>query len=55
MFGLPFLGTVTTATYDGTTDDLLTAGLGWDGLQSATLPALSASLPRRTAPACDLQ
>lgn len=38
-----FLGTVTTATYDGTSDDLLTAGLGWDGLQSATLPALSAT------------
>lgn len=37
-----FLGSVTTATYDGTTDDLLTAGLGWDGLQSATAPALSA-------------
>ena len=37
-----FLGTVTTATYDGTTDDLLTAGLGWDGLQSATLPVISA-------------
>ncbi len=38
-----FLGTVTTATYDGTSDDLLTAGLGWDGLQSATPPALSAT------------
>ncbi len=38
-----FLGTVTTATYDGSSDDLLTAGLGWDGLQSATLPALSAT------------
>lgn len=38
-----FLGTVTTAAYDGTTDDLLTAGLGWDGLQSATAPALSAT------------
>ncbi len=37
-----FLGTVTTATYDGTTDDLLTAGLGWDGLQSATPPSVSA-------------
>ncbi|MGZ9075140.1 MAG: 3-hydroxybutyrate oligomer hydrolase family protein [Burkholderiaceae bacterium] len=37
-----FLGTVTTATYDGTTDDLLTGGLGWDGLQSATLPVISA-------------
>ena len=43
MCGRPFLGTVTTATYDGTTDDLLTAGLGWDGLQSATAPALSAT------------
>ena len=38
-----FLGTVTTATYDGSSDDLLTAGLGWDGLQSATLPVLSAT------------
>ena len=38
-----FVGTVTTTTYDGTTDDLLTGGLGWDGLQSATPPALSAS------------
>ena len=38
-----FLGTLTTTTYDGTSDDLLTAGLGWDGLQSATLPALSAT------------
>ncbi len=43
MCGPSFLGTVTTATYDGTTDDLLTAGLGWDGLQSATAPALSAT------------
>jgi hydroxybutyrate-dimer hydrolase len=38
-----FLGTVTTAAYDGTTDDLLTGGLGWDGLQSATAPTLSAT------------
>ena len=38
-----FLGTVTTTTYDGASDDLLTAGLGWDGLQSATAPALSAT------------
>ncbi|MEO8185918.1 MAG: 3-hydroxybutyrate oligomer hydrolase family protein, partial [Burkholderiaceae bacterium] len=38
-----FLGTVTTAAYDGTTDDLLTGGLGWDGLQSATAPSLSAT------------
>ena len=38
-----FLGTVTTATYDGASDDLLTAGLGWDGLQSATAPAVSAT------------
>ncbi len=33
-----FLGTVTTATYDGTSDDLLTGGLGWDGLQIAAGP-----------------
>ena len=38
-----FLGTVTTTAYNGTSDDLLTAGLGWDGLQSATAPALSAT------------
>ncbi len=38
-----FLGAVTTATYDGTSDDLLTAGLGWDGLQSATAPVVSAT------------
>jgi hydroxybutyrate-dimer hydrolase len=38
-----FLGTVTTATYDGASDDLLTAGLGWDGLQSPTAPAVSAT------------
>ena len=38
-----FLGTVTTTSYAGASDDLLTAGLGWDGLQSATLPALSAT------------
>lgn len=37
-----FLGTVTTATYDSNNnDDLLTAGLGWDGLQGAT-PAFAA-------------
>jgi hydroxybutyrate-dimer hydrolase len=28
-------------TYDGVTDDLLTAGLGWDGLQSSTAPTVS--------------
>lgn len=38
-----FLGTVAMMTYDGTSDDLLTAGLGWDGLQSVTPPALSAT------------
>ena len=38
-----YLGTVTTTSYNGTSDDLLTGGLGWDGIQSATLPALSAS------------
>lgn len=39
-----FLGTVTTAAYDGTTDDLLTGGFGWDGLQGA-VPALTGSPP----------
>lgn len=36
-------GAVTTASYDGSSDDLLTAGLGKTGLQSATAPALSAT------------
>jgi hydroxybutyrate-dimer hydrolase len=35
--------TSSTATYDGVTDDLLTAGLGWDGLQSATPPTVSST------------
>ncbi|QIN62898.1 D-(-)-3-hydroxybutyrate oligomer hydrolase [Caballeronia sp. SBC1] len=34
-------GSVRTQTYDGTTDDLLTAGLGKDGLASATPPAIA--------------
>jgi hydroxybutyrate-dimer hydrolase len=34
-------GGVRTQTYDGTTDDLLTAGLGKDGLASATPPSIS--------------
>ncbi len=34
-------GTVRTATYDGTADDLLTAGLGKAGLGAATAPTLS--------------
>ncbi|MCU0951766.1 MAG: D-(-)-3-hydroxybutyrate oligomer hydrolase [Burkholderiaceae bacterium] len=38
-----FTGTVTTAEFDGAADDLLTAGLGWDGLQGSTAPALSAT------------
>ncbi|KWR88713.1 D-(-)-3-hydroxybutyrate oligomer hydrolase [Cupriavidus sp. IDO] len=33
-----FIGTVTITAYDGTTDDLLTAGLGKDGLSSSTAP-----------------
>jgi len=37
-----FAGTVTTATYDGTSDDLLTAGLGRTGLAGAA-PTLSAT------------
>src|SRR5471032_2639071 len=36
-------GGVRTQTYDGTTDDLLTAGLGKDGLASATPPAIANS------------
>ncbi|TWI45862.1 hydroxybutyrate-dimer hydrolase [Pseudoduganella flava] len=34
-----YLGTITSTSYDGTTDDLLTAGLGVSGLASATAPA----------------
>ncbi|WEF31966.1 3-hydroxybutyrate oligomer hydrolase family protein [Pseudoduganella chitinolytica] len=34
-----YLGTVTSTTYDGTSDDLLTAGLGASGLAAATPPA----------------
>ncbi|WP_088280799.1 D-(-)-3-hydroxybutyrate oligomer hydrolase [Ideonella sp. A 288] len=37
-----FVGTVKTTTYDGVTDDLLTAGLGRSGLASAVAPTLSA-------------
>lgn len=36
-----YVGTVTVTAYDGASDDLLTAGLGWDGLASGTPPALS--------------
>jgi hydroxybutyrate-dimer hydrolase len=37
-----YVGTVTVTAYSGS-DDLLTAGLGWDGLASATAPVLSAT------------
>lgn len=37
-----WLGTVTAQAYDGTTDDLLTAGLGRTGLAAATAPAFAA-------------
>lgn len=33
-----YLSSVVKVDYDGTTDDLLTAGLGWDGLRSDTPP-----------------
>jgi hydroxybutyrate-dimer hydrolase len=36
-----FVGVVTKTTYDGPSDDLLTAGLGKSGLQSATPPAVA--------------
>ena len=36
-----FVGTVAKTTYDGVTDDLLTAGLGKSGLQSATPPTVA--------------
>ncbi len=38
-----FVGTTNTLTYDGSTDDLLTAGLGRTGLASAVAPTLSAT------------
>ncbi|MGH8531616.1 MAG: 3-hydroxybutyrate oligomer hydrolase family protein [Gammaproteobacteria bacterium] len=48
--GLPnvrpaFLGSVTTATYDGSSDDLLTAGLGWNGLQGAVPTFMNPAMP----------
>ncbi len=36
-----FVGTVSKTTYNGTTDDLLTAGLGTTGLGGATPPAVA--------------
>jgi hydroxybutyrate-dimer hydrolase len=36
-----FVGAVAQASYDGNSDDLLTAGLGKTGLQSATAPAIA--------------
>jgi hydroxybutyrate-dimer hydrolase len=36
-----FVGTIVSASYDGNTDDLLTAGLGKTGLQSAAAPAIA--------------
>ena len=36
-----FVGAVVRASYDGSTDDLLTAGLGKSGLQGATAPAIA--------------
>ena len=38
-----FASALRSVPYDGTSDDLLTAGLGWDGLQSASAPAVSAT------------
>jgi hydroxybutyrate-dimer hydrolase len=38
-----FIGKVTTTAYDGSSDDLLTAGLGKTGLASATAPTTSAT------------
>jgi hydroxybutyrate-dimer hydrolase len=43
-----FLGAIVSASYDGVADDLLTAGLGKSGLQSATAPAIAnATSPTR--------
>lgn len=36
-----FIGEITKTTYDGDTDDLLTAGLGTSGLQSSTPPTIA--------------
>lgn len=44
-------GDVRTTAYDGTSDDLLTAGLGKTGLASATAPASRIRRGRR-APSC---
>jgi len=45
-----YVGTVTTTAYNGTSDDLLTGGLGWDGLMGAapvpSTPATAAELRR---------
>jgi hydroxybutyrate-dimer hydrolase len=40
-----YVGTVTKASYDGNSNDLLTAGLGKSGLASATPPAVDAANP----------
>ena len=40
-----FLGTVTITAYDGNTDDLLTGGLGWNGLQGAAPTFLVPAAP----------
>jgi hydroxybutyrate-dimer hydrolase len=40
-----WLGTITATTYDGVTDDLLTAGLGKTGLGTATAPATDPTNP----------
>ncbi len=36
-----YLGTITSTQYDGSSDDLLNAGLGRSGLGSATAPAVA--------------
>ena len=40
-----FVGTITKSTYDGNTDDLLTAGLGKTGLAGASPPIANATAP----------
>jgi len=37
----PYFVNVSMTSYDGTSDDLLTAGLGWDGLKSNIPPKVS--------------
>jgi hydroxybutyrate-dimer hydrolase len=50
----PFASAVKRTAYDGTSDDLLTAGLGKTGLASATAPAIANATLPTTAELCKL-